>query len=157
MIGLTHPSNHIVVEPNLTLLPVLEKHRRRNKCSFEIVHGAISYSGADAVHLNVHRDFISARVGVAEGQGQSVPAVTLASLLARYPVDNATLICDIEGIEVPLVEHECAVLRSAFTMLFIEIHPWTNQDYAAMFARLASSGFRMIAVRGKVHAFRQDA
>lgn len=154
---LTHPSNHIVVEPNVTLMPVLEKHRRWNKCSFEIVHAAISYSGADAVHLDVHRDFISARVGVDKGQEPSVPVVTLASLLTRNPVHNATLICDIEGIEVPLVEHECDVLRSAFTMLFIEIHPWTRQDYPAMFARLASSGFRMIAVRGKVHAFRQGA
>jgi FkbM family methyltransferase len=154
---LAHPSNHIVVEPNATLIAVLEKNRQWNRCSFEIVHGAMDYSGAAVVHLNVHRDFISAIVGVDDGHRSPVPAVTLATLLARHRFTHGTLICDIEGVEVPLVEREVEVLREAFTTLFIEIHPWTRQDYAAMFARLRSRGFLPIATVGKVHAFRQNS
>jgi FkbM family methyltransferase len=154
---LAHPSNHIVVEPNPTLIGVLEKHRQWNGCRFEIVHGAMDYSGADVVHLNVHRDFISAIVGVDDGQTSPVPAMTLATLLGRRRFTHGTLICDIEGVEVALVEREGDVLREAFTTLFIEIHPWTRQDYAAMFARLRAAGFLPIATVGKVHAFRQDS
>jgi FkbM family methyltransferase len=153
---LKDPRKHLVVEGNPSLIPLLEQQKRLNGAAYTIVNGAIDYSGPPVISLSVDDDFISGRVGAAGTRSFEAPALTLRTLVERQHWKAVTLICDIEGSETEVVEHESDVLARFFDMLFIEAHPRFRsvEQLETMFARLEQFGFVRIAAVRKVHAFR---
>jgi FkbM family methyltransferase len=155
---LVHPDQHLVVEANPLLIPVLEEQKHLNGAAFTVLNRAIDYSGQQLVSLSVDDDFISGRVGPRGTHRFTVPAVTLRELVDGQRWQGATLVCDIEGAETDLVEHEIDVLVRCFDMLFIEAHPEfrSAQELETMFGRLEQAGFERIGNVRKVHAFRMQ-
>ncbi|HSL23082.1 MAG TPA: FkbM family methyltransferase [Vicinamibacterales bacterium] len=153
---LRNPHRHVVVEANPSLIPVLERQKALNGASFIVEHAAVDYSGGRTTKLVVDEEFISGRVGATAGRAVEVPAVTLARLLRRYPWTGITLVCDIEGIETQLVEHEGELLAYRCTTLIIEVHPEfrSEAECEALFASLRARGFAHVGRVRKVHAFR---
>jgi hypothetical protein len=88
-----------------------------------------------------------------QGRGRIVPAVTLNEVLHPEDYGACTLICDIEGSEVDLVEHESDVLGDRVAMLVMEEHPEfvDSRRRALMFDRLERIGFRRLEQLRKVH------
>lgn len=151
------PAEHVVVEANPSLIPVLERQKAANGVAFTVEHAAVDYSGAPTATLRVGDEFIGGRLGEADAPGTfEVPTITLARLLARYPSTGGTLICDIEGVETQLVAREGHLLRAHFDTLVIEVHPEfrSQAECDALFAQLAALGFERVASVRKVHAFR---
>lgn len=152
------PTRHFVVEANPALIPVIHTQRTLNGASFVVVHAALDYSGGPTARLHVSDEFISARVAEKTQSGIEVPSVTLEKLFTSHTCTDATVICDIEGMETQLVELEGEVLRRCCRLLVLEVHPEfrSGAEIEALFARLDRLGFRRLARVRKVHAFSRD-
>ena len=150
---LDNPMQHVVVEANPALIPVLAQHREWNACDFALIAAAIDYQGAPQTTLEVETDFLSARAG--GSQGVQVPATTLRKVLERFPFRRCTLICDIEGAETTLVREEARLLAERVACFIVEMHPefCAEHERDAMLARLKEYGFLEVARVRKVRAF----
>ena len=141
---LKRPANHIVVEANPVLLPLLEENRRRNDCQFTIEAVAIGY-GTDTIEFTVQDHFLFGRLQSAGGRSVQVPTASLSGLIEKYGFETINLLCDIEGAEVSLVENEAEVLRSRVKNLIMETH----EEYLGegpivkMLATLKELGFEL--------------
>jgi FkbM family methyltransferase len=149
------PRQHVVVEANPQLLPILDANRRRCGAAFEVVAGAIAYTG-DTVALEFREDFLS--TGCATEGDVRVLAVTLREVAARVRGDDAILVCDIEGAEADLVAHEARVMAERVWRIVMEEHPqWVAPEArAAMAARLGEYGFTQIATQGQVSVWQRE-
>jgi FkbM family methyltransferase len=153
---LRNPHDHVVIEPNPSLIRVLERQRVLNGAAFAIEHGALDYSGLPFALLPVDTTFIAARVGTS-GRSRHVPSLTFLDVVERYPWRDATLICDIEGMEVDLVWREGDLVARHCRTIVMEIHPEfrSEAECRSVFAGLHSRGFDTVASLRKVHAFRR--
>jgi FkbM family methyltransferase len=141
---LKRPANHIVVEANPVLLPLLEENRRRNDCKFAIEAVAIGY-GTDTIEFTVQDHFLFGRLQSSGGSPVQVPTASLGGLIDKHGFETINLLCDIEGAEVALVENEAEVLRSRVKNLIMETH----EEYLGegpivrMLATLQEIGFEL--------------
>jgi FkbM family methyltransferase len=141
---LKRPSDHIVVEANPVLLPLLEENRRRNDCRFAIEAVAIGY-GTDTIEFTVQDHFLFGRLQSEGGRRALVPTASLGKLIQKYGFESINLLSDIEGTEVALVENEPEVLRSRVKNLIMETH----EEYLGegpivrMLATLKELGFEL--------------
>jgi FkbM family methyltransferase len=149
---LSNPARHVVVEANPGLLPILERQRQLNGASFNVEHAAIDYSGAATTTLNASDGFLAGRVRNG-GPGIAVVTTTLGRVFERHPWTGVTLICDIEGLETDLVEHEGEILERHCRTLVIEVHPEfrTDEARARMFDALQRRGFSVVDNLRKVY------
>ena len=140
------PEHHVVVEANPDLIPLLERNRDQNGCRFTIVHRALAY-GAERVTFHRNIIFLASNVGGIYGESPTetttVQTTTFGDLLARFGFDRCTLVCDIEGAECSLVEHEADVLRARVATLMIEVHRAALPDATSrMLQTLQRLGFQ---------------
>lgn len=162
---LRDPAQHLVVEANPSLLPLLHANRDRNGCAFEIVHAALAY-GAGEVEFGAAAEFTASRTRqpgdpdrVTAHMGVRVRARTLGQLITGIGMDRCTLICDVEGAEWDMVEHDADVLRARVATLVIELHPHpsSGRPIAELAARIAAAGFRELDRRGETYVFASQA
>jgi len=148
---LRRPEQHVVVEANPGLLPLLEDNRARNDCRFEIVHAAVSY-GVETIKFNVDDNILASSVGGDERQAVAVATMTLERLLNEHGFARATLICDIEGAELQLVEHELKTIGERVATIIMELHDRIvgQEQTQAMLSRLESAGFKIVSRDGDV-------
>jgi FkbM family methyltransferase len=146
---LRNPAQHVVVEAHHGLVPALRKNRDLNGCRFEIVEGAIAY-GRDAVSFWYHPTVFvgGSTIPLEGGREVRVPAVTLGALVRDRGFDRISLISDIQGAEVELVDHEMDVLTRHVDTMVMEIHPadWGAGKVrtAEMLRTLEANGFRTV-------------
>lgn len=154
---LRQPEKHVVVEANPTLVPLLAENRERNGCSFRIVHAALSY-GAETINFKVNDNILASSLNGDEQRAVVVSTVTLKLLLEETGFERVTLLCDIEGAELQLVEHELDLLRERVSMIIMELHDRMVGDEPTqrMLKRLESVGFRMVSKDRDVVVLRQD-
>ena len=148
---LRQPENHVVVEANPALLPILEQNRKRNNCRFKITHAAVSH-GADRIIFNVNENILASSLNGGDQKAIVVSAVTLQRLLDQHGFERATLICDIEGAELELVENELQTLRERVATIIMELHDRIVGDEPTerMLSRLESAGFKIVDRQGDV-------
>lgn len=174
---LKEPNNHIVVEANPQVVPLLESNRDRNGRSFRVVNRALAY-GADTVEFQVFSSFADGRLNGVSGSDESVaptleelndkpglklvkkssisvPATTLEALADESGFDQFSLICDIEGSEALLVEHEIDVLRRRARFVLMEIHPHLlgQAGEAHVVQSMQAAGFTLLEECGINRAF----
>ena len=153
---LQHPDQHVVVEANPLMLPLIERNRGLNGSRFELVHAAIGYAGTH-VALERGEDLLGSRFQSADDG--DVRVIRLGQILDRRGFATCTLICDIEGGEIELVQNELETLRSRVELIVLEEHPeyCAEPVRAGMFKLLAGNGFESIDALRKVHVFRNAA
>lgn len=124
------------------MLPHLLANRERNGCLFKVEHCALAYD-IEQVAFRPHLEFL----GNFLLQGGSRPAVSVPVTQLRRIVDDEgfsqfAVICDVEGQEFQLLEHEIETLRRA-SLIIIEIHPHMigAQNTEKILATLAREGF----------------
>jgi FkbM family methyltransferase len=142
---LEQPANHVVVEANPDLLPVLDANRRRNRCGFAIVHGAIAYD-SPVVSFAVASDILESSTRLNTASTVDVPSTSLTAILRTYPFQRFNLVCDIEGAEIDLVLQESDVLRDHVDVLIIEVHDRLVGEQACgeMMRLLERLGFELL-------------
>ena len=150
---LQDPNQHVVVEANPRMLPLIERNRALNGGAFALVHAAIGYNSTH-VALESGEDLLASRTRTTEGG--NVPVIQLREILDRRGFGSCTLICDIEGAEIDLVKNELETLRSRVGIIVLEEHPeyCAEPVRAGMLKLLANAGFESIDALRKVHVFR---
>jgi FkbM family methyltransferase len=153
---LARPQDHVVVEANPGIIPLLEQNRDLNRCRFRVVNKALAHD-TEAIEFSVHPRFTASRIG-GEGTTVSVAATSLGAILAEAGFDRVSLICDIEGAEAALVEREIEAIRSHVGALLVEIHPGIiGEEAAARIVRsLEASGLVLRDHFGINWAFARD-
>ena len=142
---LRNPQQHVVIEANPELLPLLEENRDRNGCRFTVLHRAIAY-GSDEITFHLNQDFWASNVDSSTNRSLRVPTISLQEVVKQFGFERCSLICDIEGSEIALVQHEAETLKQTVATLIIEVHPWCVQAdiIDAMLHRLKSIGFACV-------------
>jgi FkbM family methyltransferase len=115
-------TKHVVVEANPKLIALLHRNRALNGCQFTVRHRALAY-GDSVVRFPVAEQAISSSVHLPTTEVAIVATTTLSAVLAEHAFGRCSVICDIEGAEMDLVEHEFSVLAARVAMLILEIHP----------------------------------
>ena len=107
--------------------------------------------GTDTVEFGVHPRFTASRIG-GSGATVSVPATSLEAIADEAGFDQISLICDVEGAEVVLVERELDTLRRRVRLLLVEIHPQIiGEEAAAGIVRaLEASGFLLRTITASI-------
>jgi FkbM family methyltransferase len=155
---LRKPENHVVVEANPALLPLLEQNRARNNCQFKIVNAAVSYGLEKTIAFGINDNILASSAETHKRQGVIVSTVTLECLLNEYGFERATLICDIEGAELQLVDHELKTLNKRIAMIIMELHDRIvgQEPTQRMLLSLASVGFESVSKDGDVVVLRSS-
>lgn len=148
---LRSPEKHVVVEANPALLPLLEQNRTRNGCQFKIVNAAVSY-GAETIEFGVDDNILASSVSDGAQRAVAVKTTTLERLLDENGFERATLICDIEGAELQLVENELPTLSQRVATIIMELHDRIvgAEPTQQMLSRLESAGFKTASRDGDV-------
>lgn len=152
------PDQHVVVEANPELIPTLKKNRDTNGCRFAIIQAAIAY---DSDSITFFFNGVSL-LGSIYGQGRKteVPTKTLQSIAENAGFDHFTLICDIEGSEISLLEHEMDYIREHVGLVLMETHdetPYGDDGVTLVLDKLAANGFERIESNRTNHCFRNKA
>jgi FkbM family methyltransferase len=135
-------ARHWVVEANPALLGLLEETRRVNRAGFQVIHGAIAYD-TDSVAFSVDEAVAMSRLDDTDAASVRVPALTLAELHRRTGICDGSLVADIEGAEVGLIERESELLHQCVRTIILEVHPGVMgaDRTAAMHERLRALGY----------------
>jgi FkbM family methyltransferase len=146
---LQQPTQHLVVEANPALLPVLSRHAELKGCRFEVVQAAIGYERPTTEFFVCGNRLPSSRERRTP-RPIKVSTVTLGSLLERY--ERANVICDIEGTEIELIEHEHAPWSKVQTLILevLEELVGAKRIRAALTKLQKRHGFTIAAVHGEV-------
>jgi len=149
---------HIVVEANPALIEICRKNAtQQTDRGAEVINAALGYGAshlAFAIGANIHSNRL-AQPGEKGNRVIEVPAVTLSDLVGRLgDVTAFTLVCDIEGGELALLENEWEQLRKA-ALVIMELHPSfypnTSVDVQAIEKRMLDAGFQQVERLGDVY------
>ncbi len=154
---LERPDRHVVVEANPYLLDLLTTNRNLNRCSFQILNRVLAY-GAETAEFSLDSSFVGSRVGGSSGSMVSVPTTSLEGILNEAGFEQCSVVCDIEGAEIQLVEHEIDVIMRKAPFLLIELHPMTvGQDAVdRTIESLRDAGYRIQDQSGQNVALVRD-
>ncbi len=149
---ISEPARHVCVEANPHAIPLLEGNRDRNSCQFRVIHAALAY-GTDSIEFGVSNSIVESSLDSRDGaQRVVVPAVRLRQIIDDAGFDRCSLVCDIEGAEQSLVDHESDVLRERIHCMILEVHPASLGSAAVdrLSERLREIGLRTVWTRGNV-------
>jgi FkbM family methyltransferase len=136
---------HVVVEANPWAIPVMETNRALNHSDFEILNAAIAYDRTPVTFCpSMSLDSNSLR-NESGSDPVTVNAVTLRDIITQRQIGSFALICDIEGHEYDLVQHEADVLRLA-EIIILETHARIigESKNSELLGRLNEIGFKKI-------------
>jgi FkbM family methyltransferase len=153
------PDKHIVVEANPVVVPTLKKNRDANDCQFAIIEAAVGY-GSETVTFFSNGLSLCGSIYLGGGEKWEVPTTTLQSIAEKAGFDRFTLICDIEGSEIGMVEHEMDFIREHVGLLLMETHvdtPYEEAGVQLVLNKLAANGFEMRDNDGTNYCFRNKA
>jgi FkbM family methyltransferase len=154
---LERPEQHVAIEANPQLIPVLRENRELNGCRFEILHRAIAYDGAEAVFY-LNENFTESSTCTTTDRPVRVATTTLEAVAEEYGFERFTLLCDIEGAEQYIITREAQVLSERVETLFIEIHDALGETVCDELAgRLQQLGFERVFQRDDDFVFRKNS
>lgn len=143
---LTQPDQHVVVEANRDLIPTLEENRDMNHCKFNIMEGAIGYGSAYMLFFS-NEGSLTGSVHRGSGKTMKVPTLTLQSIAEKAQFSYFNLICDIEGSELDLVDHEIDYLYDHVGWILMEVHhfaPGGKREMNEAIKKLQNKGFEIV-------------
>jgi FkbM family methyltransferase len=122
---LSDAKRHVVVEANPAMIPLLSFNRDLNGCQFAVVNRALAYD-TDTIRIDIDPDFVGSSVFEVPGKNgeATVATTTLADIMEEYGFEQCGVVCDIEGLEVDLVERELPLLGGRVRYFLAETHPF---------------------------------
>ena len=152
---LDRPAAHVAVEANPDLIPVIQSNRALNGCSFEVVHAAVAYDRR-SIGFAHGEDHLAGQADLQVAVTERVATTTLRQLLDRRQWDRATLVCDIEGMEIDLWRHEADTVAERIGCLIVELHePISGREAVQAFLDgVRARGFALVWERSWTRVFR---
>ena len=151
---LHNPKNHVAVEANPVLLPILRSNRDLNSCHFTVINAAVAH-GSESVVLNVSDNVLASSLHIQGENSVVIPAISLERLVSDYGFERCTLLCDIEGAELDVVAHEISTIRQHVDTIIMETHDRLvgKEPTMVMIDRLEAAGFNIARRDGDVLVF----
>ena len=143
---LTSRDRHVVVEANPDLMPILKKNRDMNRCQFKVIEAAIGY-GSTYITFFSNEGSLTGSIYQGGGKFIEIPAITLQSIAANVGFNHFNLICDIEGSEIGLIDHELTFISEHVGLILMETHyltPYGEDGMRSVIENLQKSGFEVI-------------
>jgi FkbM family methyltransferase len=136
---LKNPDRHVAVEANPRMVERLRRNGQRNGSRFAIVDRAIAYDDGP-FHVS---DNVLASGMKANGSPIAVAKINIREIAERPGFAEFTLICDVEGTEVEIVEQEGELLSQRCRLFMLETHESEigEAPIQGMRARLEALGF----------------
>lgn len=157
----------VVVEANPDLVPICQNNLNlAGKMTSKVVHAALAY-GQDEVSFTItdglHTSYVSGSgLDPKEHPGReiAVPAVTLKSLAESKGMDKGfSLICDIEGAEYDMFEHDKVGLQNC-QCIILEIHPepfiLRGSSTSTFMTLVEDAGFKVVDQISNVLVLQKD-
>jgi FkbM family methyltransferase len=144
---LTNPHAHVVVEANPLMIPLIEKNKAINRCHFRVMNAAVSYLARSRTEIHLDQRFDRTSILLSnETNSVSVETTTLRDILDKEAFPTFTLICDVEGCEIDIIEYEIDLLKDRAVMTILELHPHLtgSEQAAAALGLLLQAGFKII-------------
>ncbi|MDR3621067.1 MAG: FkbM family methyltransferase [Paludisphaera borealis] len=144
--SLQRPADHVVVEANPRVVPVLEENRKINDCRFEIIQAAVGYGGP-TVDFYFGDNCMTGSTCHPDREMSTVPTVNLKSILDDRGFERINLIVDIEGAEIAMVANEIETIKQRVQLLIIETHErfLRKGETALMIQALENAGLAIVA------------
>ncbi len=95
----------MAVEANPEMIDVIDAVQDLNDINFDVEHAAYR-PGQSEVTFHVHSKTVSSSTKRSGGREITVPAVSMAEILAENDVEQFVCLADIEGGEIDLVRNE---------------------------------------------------
>lgn len=142
---LKNPKDHVVVEANPELIPLLKANRDLNGCSFTIINKASGYGGKEVIFYK-HERFTSGGLQRPTNNPISVPTVSLEEIIKDHNFTYANVICDTEGGEIDLIANEIDLISKKVFQIMFDLHPSIVGAKAInkMCEDLKTAGFRQV-------------
>lgn len=155
---LNNPADHVVVEANPNVLSHLNENRTANRCEFEILNAAIAYDKKSVTFVPSVDFWGSSLEQKNGGEPVTVGTVQLRDIVSQRGFKSFTLICDIEGYEYDLIQHEAHTLANADTII-LETHARMigEPKTIELLSRLEQMGFRTVTQDSLVYVLRRSA
>jgi FkbM family methyltransferase len=151
---LRRPDAHVAVEANPDLISVLRSNRTLNGCSFAVVHAAVAYDRR-SIGFARGEDHLAGQADAHVELEGAIETTTLGQLLDGFKFERATLVCDIEGMEIDLWRHEGDTLAQRIVWLIVELHePISGREAVHAFIDgLEARGFALVWERSWTRVF----
>lgn len=151
---LKSPQNHVVIEANPRLIGILTENRDRNRCEFEIINAAVDQSGKD-ITFYLHEKFVGGSAQRKTETPVTVPSVNVKRVLDKKGWEKASLVIDIEGAEIDLIEKEADVLKKHIAVIIVEMHDMISDpgDIKTALEKLETLGFELKERQMDVYVF----
>jgi FkbM family methyltransferase len=156
--SLVRPEQHVVVEANPDVIPLLERNRDLNGCRFQVTNKAVAYD-SESVRFGLQNwNLFGGRLGDHGDKFVVVPTTSLKATIDEHGFDQISLICDIEGAEAILVQRELETIRKHVRFFLVEIHPdlMGKDGMSLLLQTLLESGFTLQAQAGRNWAFTRN-
>jgi len=156
---LTRPEQHVVVEANPALIPTLKKNRELNRCHFTIIEAALGY-GSDSITFFSNGLSLLGSIYYGGGQKMEVPTKTLQAIAENAGFRRFTLVSDIEGSEIGLIEHEMDFIREHVGLILMETHddtPYGEEGVKLVVDNLTANGFEIVDSTHNNYCFRNTS
>lgn len=136
---LEHPTHHVCVEPDQSVLECLRTNRRTHKSHFHIVSGVVSKKP-----VGLLQNGYASRLVPVDSKAPALPTHTVEALQKKYKLRFDTLVADCEGCLCAFAdENPEFVFRQLRTIMFEADLP-KRCDYASLRRRLHAAGFRVV-------------
>lgn len=154
---LRHPEQHIVVEADPRVIPLLAENRARNQCKFTILHRVLAY-GSRLSNFYLTDAFISSGAKSHTDKIILLPTTNLNGIVQQFHFEDFSLICDIEGSEVDLINNELDCLRQWVNTIILESHSQIVGAEATekMISNLLTAGFQLVSHRSPIIVFKRE-
>jgi len=164
---LTNPNQHVVVEANTVLIPLLQENRDRNKCSFTIEPYAYAYDHEYVVFHSNATDFLGSSTLTYRAAEPAVDTIVkdvvvktinLQTILDQHGFSRCTLICDIEGGEAELLKNESVLIRDKVSLFVLELHEQFlgKETTTRLLAQIKDLGFESVYKNMNTFVFQKN-
>lgn len=122
---LNNKEDHVCVEANTDLIPVLQKNRDKNDCKFKIENSIISNTsdGVFYIYDNVVAGSAHRKDNIEKNKKKlKVKVLKLSELIKKHNVTFDFIIMDIEGGELEFLKENKNYIKNNVKYLLIEIH-----------------------------------
>lgn len=137
--------DHVGVEPNPHLMPLLEKTKETNVLGVKLSGYAVAY-GKDTVPMKFSRNLLDS--GITPNQERdtiNVPAATIKKLINEYDFQqeaNITLITEYSGAAADIFTNE-PTIRSAVKTVITGEWDISPEDIAILIRKAGNAGYRL--------------
>lgn len=145
----------IVVEADEQLISIIKQTREMNDCDFTVLNRAY-FPGEEEVGFD-QGDLVTTGAVAPEEEENQIKTTSLREIVDEYDISEFSLIVDIEGAEVALVDEELELLIGRCRMLIIEYHHPKQRRDPWIESQLLNAGFVHCDDSGSVFVYENSS